>query len=126
MGHANLIARQIGKAREQAQRAVTLASDAAERGYEAWARKLLGDVTQEESSNLSEALSHYDKSKAIATELAMRPLQAHIHMSLGRLYRRGNQLAQARGELSLALTPYRAMSMQYWLSKAEAALAELS
>jgi uncharacterized protein HemY len=47
-------------------------------------------------------------------------------MSLGRLYRRGNQLAQARGELSLALTPYRAMSMQYWLSKAEAALAELS
>ena len=54
------------KAREQAQRAVALASDAGERGYEAWARKLLGDVIQEESSNPSEALSHYAREHGVS------------------------------------------------------------
>jgi uncharacterized protein HemY len=57
--------------------------------------------------------------------LAMRPLQAHIHLSLGRLHRRENQIEKARTELSLALTSYRSMEMQFWLSKAEAALGEL-
>jgi uncharacterized protein HemY len=56
----------------------------------------------------------------------MRPLQAHIHLSLGRLHRRENQIEKARTELSLALTSYRSMEMQFWLSNAEAALAELS
>jgi class 3 adenylate cyclase/tetratricopeptide (TPR) repeat protein len=126
LGHASLLGRQIGKAREQAQRAVALAGDAGERGYEAWARKLLGDVTQEESSNPSEARDHYLASMALATELAMRPLQAHIHLSLGRLHRRENHIEKARTELSLALTSYRSMEMQFWLSNAEAALAELS
>ena len=125
LGHASLLGRQIGKAREQAQRAVALASDAGERGYEAWARKLLGDVTQEESSNPSEARDHYLASMALATELAMRPLQAHIHLSLGRLHRRENQIEKARTELSLALTSYRSMEMQFWLSNAEAALSRV-
>jgi hypothetical protein len=74
----------------QAQRAVALASGAGERGYEAWARKLLGDVIQEESSDPTEALDQYAASIALATELAMgsSPLQAHIHLSLGQLHRR--------------------------------------
>ena len=96
LGHANLLGRQIGKAREQAQRAMVLASDAGERGYEAWACKLLGDVIQEEASNPSEALNHYAAAMALATELAMGPLQAHVHLSLGRLHRHENQLEQAR------------------------------
>ena len=114
LGQASLLGRQIDKAREQAQRAVALASDAGERGYEAWARELLGDVIQEESSNPSEARNHYPASMALATELAMRPLQAHIHLSLGRLHRRENQIEKARTELSLALTSYRSMEMPIW------------
>src|SRR5215468_10587129 len=125
LGYASLLGRQIGKAREQAQRAVALADDAGERGYEAWARKLLGDVTQEVSSKPSEALNHYAASMALATELAIRPLRAHIHFSLGRLHRRENRIEKARTELSLALTSYRSMEMPFWLSEAEAALTEL-
>src|SRR5262245_27913689 len=125
LGYASLLGRQIGKAREQAQRAVALADDAGERGYEAWARKLSGDVTQEESSKPSEALNHYAASMALATELAIRPLRAHIQFSLGRLHRRENRIEKARTELSLALTSYRSMEMPFWLSKAEAALTEL-
>ena len=126
LGHASLLGQQYGAAREQAQRAVSLARDAGERGYEAWARKLLGDIIQEESSKPSEAVNHYAESMVLATELTMRPLQAHIHLSLGRLHRREKQIEQARTELSLALTSYRSMEMEFWLSKAEAALAELS
>jgi uncharacterized protein HemY len=55
----------------------------------------------------------------------MRPLQAHIHLSLGRLQCRENQIEKGRTELSLALTSYRSMEMPFWLSKAEGALAEL-
>jgi tetratricopeptide (TPR) repeat protein len=126
LGHASLLGRQFGAARKQAQRAIALARDTGERGNEAWAGRLLGDIIQEEPSDPSEALNQYAESMALATELAMRPLQAHIHLSLGRLHRRENHIEKARTELSLALTSYRSMEMQFWLSNAEAALAELS
>jgi class 3 adenylate cyclase/tetratricopeptide (TPR) repeat protein len=118
LGYASLIGRQIGKAREQSQRAVTLAGDAGERGYDAWARKLLGDISQEDS-NPSEAFNHYAASMALATELAMRPLQAHIHLSLGRLHRRESQIEKARTELMQAVTAYRTMEMSTWTHVAE-------
>jgi class 3 adenylate cyclase/tetratricopeptide (TPR) repeat protein len=126
LGHASLLARQIGAAREQAQRAVVLASDAGERGHEAWARRLLGDVIQEESSNPREAVNQYAASMALATELAMRPLQAHIHLSLGRLHRRENQIEAARTELSLALASYRSMEMPIWIGAAKQELRSLT
>jgi tetratricopeptide (TPR) repeat protein len=125
LGHASLLERRIDAAREQGQRALALASESGERGYQAWAHKLLGDAIQQESSNPSEALSHYASSMALATELAMRPLQAHIHLSLGRLHRRENQIEQARTELSLALTSYRCMEMPIWIGAAEQELSTL-
>ena len=125
LGHASLFERRIGAAREQGQRALALANDGGERGYQAWAHKLLGDVIQEESSNPSEALSHYARSMALATELAMRPLQAHLHLSLGRLHRRANQIEQARTELSLAVTSYRSIEMPNWMGAAEQELSTL-
>ena len=125
LGHASLLGGQIGKARDQAQRAVALASAAGERGYEAWARKLLGDVTQEESSNSRESLNLYAASMALATESAMHPLQAHIHLSLGRLHRREDQLEKAKAELCVALTSYRNMEMPIWIGAAEQELSTL-
>src|SRR4030095_7479798 len=119
LGHASLLGRRFGAAREQAQRAVALARDTGERGNEAWARKLLGDIIQEELSDASEALDHYTVSMDLAKELAMRPLQAHIHLSLGRLHRREKQIEQARTEVSLALTSYRSMEMPFWEGIAE-------
>jgi tetratricopeptide (TPR) repeat protein len=125
LGHASLLGQRFGAAREQAQRAVALARDNGERGNEAWARRLLGDVIQEESSNPREALNHYAASMELAKELDMRPLQAHIHLSLGRLHRREKQLEQARTELSLALASYRSMEMPLWIGAAEQELSTL-
>jgi hypothetical protein len=55
----------------------------------------------------------------------MRPLQAHCHRGLARLYAATGWWKQARAELSTAINLYRAMEMTFWLPEAEAALAQV-
>jgi hypothetical protein len=50
----------------------------------------------------------------------MRPLVAHCHLGLGKLYLRTDKREQAREHLTTATTMYREMGMTYWLEKAEA------
>ena len=62
---------------------------------------------------------------ALAAELGMRPLVAHCHLGLGKLYRRTGKRQQAQEYLSTARTMYREMDMGFWLAQAEAELQEL-
>ena len=55
----------------------------------------------------------------------MRPLQAHCHRGLGTVYVTTGQREQARTELAMAITLYRAMDMVFWLPQTEAALAQV-
>ena len=55
----------------------------------------------------------------------MRPLLAHCHLGLGKLYATTGRCAEARPELSAAIELYRAMDMTFWLPQAEAALAQI-
>jgi len=48
----------------------------------------------------------------------MRPLVAHCHLGLGKLYRRTDKHEQAQEHLTIATTMYRDMGMTYWLQKA--------
>ena len=52
----------------------------------------------------------------------MRPLVAHCHLSLGKLYRRTGNREQAQEHLTIATTMYREMDMAYWLEKAKTEL----
>jgi hypothetical protein len=52
----------------------------------------------------------------------MRPLVAHCHLGLGKLYRRTGKDEQAREHLALAATMYREMDMRFYLEQAEAEL----
>ena len=54
----------------------------------------------------------------------MRPLQAHCHLGLGKLYRRIGRLDEARAELATAVAMLREMGMAFWLPEAEAELAQ--
>jgi hypothetical protein len=56
----------------------------------------------------------------------MRPLQAHCHFALGDVSAQVDDRSKARAELLAAAELYRVMSMPFWLSQAESALAELS
>src|SRR5262249_3238 len=49
--------------------------------------------------------------------LGVRPLVAHCHLGLGKLYRRTGQREQAHEHLTTATTMYREMGMTYWLEK---------
>jgi len=59
-------------------------------------------------------------------ELGMRPLVAHCHLGLGKLYRRTGKPEQAHEHLTTATTMYREMDMRFWLEKAEAEKMELT
>jgi hypothetical protein len=53
----------------------------------------------------------------------MRPLVAHCHLGLGRLYRRTSDTAKAQEHLTTASAMYREMGMSFWMEKADAACA---
>jgi hypothetical protein len=61
----------------------------------------------------------------LAHRLEMRPLLAHCHLGLGRLYRRAERPEAAREELEAGLALLRSMGMTYWVSSAEAELEAL-
>jgi hypothetical protein len=52
----------------------------------------------------------------------MRPLVAHCHLALGKLYRRSSDPAKADEQCAIATAMYREMGMNLWLEKAEAAI----
>ena len=68
----------------------------------------------------------YRDALALAGELGMRPLAAHCHLGLGKLYRRTGKREQAQEHLATATMMYRAMDMRFWLEKAEAERIERS
>jgi tetratricopeptide (TPR) repeat protein len=99
---------------------LTLAREGGQRGDEARALRLLGDVAARRDAP-EQAEVHYRDALALAEELGMRPLAAHCHFGLGTLYRRTGQHEQAQEHLSTATTMYREMDMRFWLARAEAA-----
>ena len=55
----------------------------------------------------------------MASALGMRPLIAHCHLGLGKLYRRTGNREQASEHITTA-TMYREMDMRFWLEQAKA------
>jgi hypothetical protein len=62
---------------------------------------------------------------ALAADLGMRPLVAHCHLGLGKLYRRTGEREQAREHLATATTLYREMALGVWLEQGEAELQQV-
>src|SRR4051794_8737109 len=83
-----------------------------ERSNEAYALYLHAELAaRRESPDCAFAADHYQQALVLAEELGMRPLQAHCHSGLGRLYSQTGRGAQARAALTIAITLYRAMDM---------------
>ena len=117
----------VEEAHALAARALAHARQHQERGHEAYALRLLGDIaTRSAPPEHDQATAHYQQALTLAEELGMRPLVAHCHLGLGILYRRVGRAQQACAALGTAMTLYRAMGMTFWLPQAEAALAEVS
>jgi class 3 adenylate cyclase/tetratricopeptide (TPR) repeat protein len=125
VSEAYLLAGRMREAVQLAGRALDLARTYKERGHEAWALRLLGEIAAHQAPPETEpAEHHYRQALTLADELSMRPLVAHCHFGLGTLYAKTGRREQARIELSTAIELYRAMEMTFWLPQAEALLAE--
>jgi len=105
------------------QQALDVARRSSQRGREAHALRFLGDV-RALRSEANQAVESYERGLTLGGELGMRPLVAHCHLGLGRLYRRTGKRLEAEEHLDTATTMYREMDMRFWLEKAEKEMAE--
>jgi tetratricopeptide (TPR) repeat protein len=125
-GEAYLLVGEMEEADRLAQRGLANARDRKMRGEEARALWLLGEIAvRRDPPDVVQAEAHYQQALALAEELGMRPLVAHCHHGLGRLYHQTGRAESARVALSAAIDLYRAMDMTLWLSQAEATLARV-
>jgi tetratricopeptide (TPR) repeat protein len=126
VSEAYLLAGRMQEAVQLAERALDLACTHKERGHEAWALRLLGEIAaHQHPPEVEPAAHHYRQALGLAEELGMRPLVAHCHLGLGTLSAKTGQRQQARAELCMAVEMYRAMDMTFWLPEAEKALTEV-
>jgi tetratricopeptide (TPR) repeat protein len=75
---AYMRAGRLEEAQALAERTLVHAREYQERGHEAYALRLLGEVAAHRSPlDVDEAAAHYRQALTLAEELGMRPLQAH-------------------------------------------------
>jgi tetratricopeptide (TPR) repeat protein len=127
LGEAQGRAGRLEEAHALAERGLALARQHQERGHQAYALRLLGDIAAHwEPPETAPAAAHYRQALALADALGMRPLQAHCHRGLGTLYAKTDQTEQARTALSNAIDLYHSMGMTFWLPQAETVLAQVA
>jgi tetratricopeptide (TPR) repeat protein len=126
-GDACILAGRLQEAHRHAERALTLTRERGERGDQAHALRLLGEIhSRETPPDDGRAEARYRQSLSLAERLGMRPLVAHCHLALGKLYRSTDRREQAQEQLTTAATMYREMGMTYWLERAEVETRELA
>ncbi|HYU16264.1 MAG TPA: AAA family ATPase, partial [Candidatus Acidoferrum sp.] len=103
LGHASLLLGRLDEARRLADRAVE--SSPRHPGFAAHALHLLGDIaTHPDRFDVASGETHYAQALALAEPRGMRPLVAHCHLGLGKLYRRTGKREQAQEHLTTAAT----------------------
>ena len=125
LGGVYLFEGRLADATQIAQGGLTEARQRGERGTEGDILRLLGDIAAHPDrveANAAEA--HYQKALALAEPRGMRPLVAHCHLGLGKLYRRIGKRQEVQDHLTTATTMYREMGMTYWMQKADAEIKE--
>ena len=118
LGEAYLQAKQLDRALEAARDALADAAASGQRGNEARAHLLVGEV-QAAVGSCVEAEQSYRAALALATELGMRPLAARCHLDLAALLGGSEDAGEARGHLETARAMLREMGMRYWLQRAD-------
>ena len=111
----------MGEAATLIERALTLSRERFERATEARALYLLGEIAAfGPNDDRQTAARYYDGALSLAGELGLRPLIAHCHLGLAKLFLRTGKNEEAQEHLTTATTMYREMDMRFWLEQAEA------
>lgn len=120
LGHTYLVLGRPDEAAWFGQRALEIAREFNQRGAEAGGLRLVGDLlSRHDSPGLAEAEVSYRQALALAGELGLRPLVAHCHAGLARVFRRAGEREQAQDHFANAARMFREMEMRFWLEEAE-------
>jgi class 3 adenylate cyclase/tetratricopeptide (TPR) repeat protein len=93
-------------------------------GFRAHSLHLLGDLAAHPDQFDAEiGVAHYRQALALAKPRSMRPLVAHCHLGLSKLYQHTGQPKQALENLTAATNTYRELDMDFWLEEREASAA---
>jgi tetratricopeptide (TPR) repeat protein len=121
LGGAYLRAGRLDEADDAARQALVMAREKGERGHEAYALHLLGEVVARRApGDPNAAEASLRQASALAEELSMHPLLAHCHVSRARLERRAGRTASARQLFEAGIAAFRELEMPFWLERAEA------
>jgi tetratricopeptide (TPR) repeat protein len=121
LGETLVLAGQIEQAQEPAEHALALAERLGERGSEAYARRLGGEIARRRTPpGLEGAATAAGDALGLATELGMRPLVARCRLDAALLAERSGAADKARADHAAAVETFRELAMVHWLGQAEA------
>ncbi len=137
LGRAGLLLSRLDEARRLGDRAARrlvglragrrVDSSPDHRGFGAHALHLLGDIaTHPDRFDAGSGAAHYRQALALAEPRGMRPLIAHCHLRLGKLYRGTGKRHEAQEHFTTAMTMYQEKDMQFWLGEAETEMVGLA
>jgi tetratricopeptide (TPR) repeat protein len=125
LGRAALRLGRLDEARSFGDRALQYSRS--RHGTAAHTLHLLGDIaTYPDRFDAESGEAHYRQALALAEPRGMRPLIAHCHLGLGKLYRRTTNRPTAQEHLTTAISMYRDMNMGHWLEETERELNHLT
>ena len=118
LAEGQMAAGQLDQARETARHALDLAVSHKERGHQAWAWRLLGDLdSRGDAAALAQAEENYRRALNTAEELRMQPVIAHAKMGLGRVMRLRGDRERAEEYLVTAFMMFRGMDVPFWVRR---------
>ena len=119
LGEAYGLAGRPDDAARTTQRALDLSRVHGQRGLEADAWRILGDISaNRQPPDVERAERSYGEALALAEELRMRPLIAGCHLGIGMLYQQTGDRARAGHHLAAAMALFQEMDARFWLAKA--------
>jgi class 3 adenylate cyclase/tetratricopeptide (TPR) repeat protein len=119
VSRACLLLGRLDEARRLGDRAVE--ASRRQPGLAAHALRLLGEIASHPDRFDAEGGAALFREALTLAELhGMRPLVAHCHLGLSRLYSRIGEAEQARDNLAVAARMYREMDMSFWIEQGEA------
>ena len=90
-------------------------------GFTAHALHLLGDTAiYPHGFDAEKGVAHYHNALILAQLHCMRPLVAHCHFGLGKLYHHIGETEHAGDNFAAASRMYREMEMDFWLHQTKA------
>ena len=121
LGEALARVGQFDEGASLAHQAFTIAREHGLRALQGWGLRLAAEIAaHRDPPCVIEAEDYYRQALGLAEQRDMRPLVAHCHLGLGKVYRHTGKRQEAQERLATARTMYREMDMRFWVEQVEA------